>query len=79
METIEEKKYTVMRADDGRLYIDVGEDVRGYVMDNRWFPHIIWYPVKTFIDPQNWVEGEIVSDKDWDLISGSLNRIRRVL
>ena len=79
METIEEKKYTVMRADDGRLYIDVGEDVRGYVMDNRWFPHIICNPVKTFIDPQNWVEGEIVSDKDWDLISGSLNRIRRVL
>ena len=76
---MEEKKYTVMRNDNDKLYIDVGEDVRGYVMDEIWFPHISWNPVKTFIDPQNWVEGEIVSDKDWDLISGSLNHIRRVL
>jgi hypothetical protein len=77
LKTMEEKKYTVMKDDTGKLYIHTGGEVE-LTGTKPWFQYV-WNPVKHIIDPQCWVEGETVSDKDWVMISGSVNHIMRNL
>jgi hypothetical protein len=74
---MEEKKYTVMSDDNGKIYVYMGEDTREYPPD---FPEFLKFQsIQRVNDPHNWEVGELVSDSDIEFLTGSGWIRRRVL